>query len=96
MIPTTIPRRSGKAMSRWSARDLQRAARYGTTSAVRSDARAELRRRAQRRARAGDSVIIEGREFIVATPERGCACHPAMPAERTPDGWACKGCGVRS
>lgn len=39
---------------------------------------------------------IEDMEFILQLPERACGCHPAMPVERTPDGWACKGCGVHA
>lgn len=41
-------------------------------------------------------VTIEDHAFILQLPERACGCHPAMPVERTPDGWACKGCGVHA
>lgn len=46
--------------------------------------------------RPGQSIIIQDAEFILTLPERGCACHPAMPVIRTADGWACQGCGVHS
>lgn len=44
--------------------------------------------------RKADRVLIEDREYILSLPERGCGCHPAMPAVRTPDGFVCQGCGV--
>lgn len=40
-----------------------------------------------------ETLEIDGQPFLLPA-ESSCACHPAMPVERTPEGWECKGCGV--